>query len=187
MADPRRASTRRAVLSYDQLKQITRESGNQWPDLLIKDYQGIIQDFVFLADSDDTLEGRIQTNEEDIQTDKDDIQTNADNLETHVTSDSEHGVTGVNVGTEDFCTEILGGVVLLMELVNDAVDSTQEIVLTDIAAAPASYDQAYTQTLADMANDTKAKHNQLVLDLNLAIAQLNDLIAKAKTAKQMVV
>ena len=66
MADPRRTSTRRAVLSYDQLKQITKESGTQWPDLLVKDYQGIIQDFVFLADNADSFEIRIVQNEIDI-------------------------------------------------------------------------------------------------------------------------
>lgn len=64
MADePRRVSTRRAVLSYDQLGRLTKESGNQWPDLLIKDYQGIIQDFAFLADELDALEVRVEANE----------------------------------------------------------------------------------------------------------------------------
>ena len=179
MADPRRTSTRRAVLGYDQLKQITKEGGQQWPDLLVKDYQGIIQDFVFLADTADSFELRIIANAEGIE-------INRVAIDEHVTSNSEHGVTGVNVGTEDFCTELIGGVVLLSELVNDAIESTQEIILLDIVVAPAAYDQVYTQTLADMANDTKAKHNQLVLDLNEAITQINDIIAKAKTAKQMV-
>lgn len=61
MADPRRASTRRAVISYDQLKELTG-----WPNLLIKDYQGIIQDFGFLADEEDKLDLRITINEENI-------------------------------------------------------------------------------------------------------------------------
>ncbi len=56
MADPRRTSTRRAVLSYDQLKRLTDEAGFKWPDLLIKDYQGIIQDFITLADDADIFE-----------------------------------------------------------------------------------------------------------------------------------
>ena len=63
MADPRSASTRRAVLSYDQLKQLTEESGAQWPNLLIKDYQGIIQDFIFTSGEIDGLEVRVEANE----------------------------------------------------------------------------------------------------------------------------
>jgi len=173
MAEPRRTSTRRAALSYDQLKRITKKSGNEWPDLLINDYSGILQDAIARADDADELEIKINQNTDDI--------------EAHVTSDSQHGVTGENVGTEDFCTDLVGGVVLLMELVNDAVDSTQQITIVDLLAAPVAYDQTYTQLATDLANDTKAKHNQLVTDLNAAIAQINDLISKAKTAEQMVV
>jgi len=201
MADPRRSSTRRAVLSYDQFKDLYKQAGVDIPDLLTKDYQGIFQDFVFLADAADGLDAliadntanittnatNITTNTTNITTNATNITTNATNLTNHENSDSEHGVTGNNVGTGDFCTEILGGVVFLMETVTNAVNSTETIALPDIAAAPAAYSQTYANTLAAMANDTKAKHNQLVLDLNLAIAQINDIIAKAKTAKQMVV
>ena len=63
MADPRSTATRRAVLSYDQLKQLTEESGAQWPNLLIKDYQGIIQDFVFTSNELDELDARVTINE----------------------------------------------------------------------------------------------------------------------------
>lgn len=186
MADPKRASTRRAVLSFDRLKSITKESGNEWPELLIKDYQGILQDFIFLADDSDGSDAKITQNSEDIATNVDDIQTNATNFDNHNTSNSQHGVTGDNVGTGDFCTELVGGVVLLMASVANAVNSTQQITITDLLAAPVAYDQTYTQLVADLANDTKAKHNQLVADLNAAIAQINDLISKSKTAKQMV-
>ena len=61
MADPRRTSTRRAIISYDHLKELTN-----WPNLLIKDYQGIIQDFSFLADEEDKLELRIIINKGNI-------------------------------------------------------------------------------------------------------------------------
>lgn len=186
MADPRQASSRRAALGYDQLRRMTKESGNEWPALLIKDYQGILQDFVFLANDLDLFDERIIQNVDDIAINVDNIQTNADNFDNHNTSNSQHGVTGDNVGTEDFCTVLVGGVVLLMELVNDAVASTQTITVPDAIVAPGSYDQVYTQSVTDLANDTKAKHNQLVIDLNAAITQINDLIAKAKTAKQMV-
>jgi hypothetical protein len=62
MADPRRIRTRRAVLSYEHLKQLT----SNWPDLLIKDYQGILQDSSYLSDEIDGLELRVIKNEEDI-------------------------------------------------------------------------------------------------------------------------
>ena len=187
MAEPRRTLTDRAALSNDRLKELTKESGNPWPDLLIEDYQGIIQDYILVADTLDGFDLRISTNADKIKINFDNIQTNTDNFATHNNSTSQHGVTGNNVGTEDFCTEVIGGVVKLMATVTNAVASTQEITLADLASAPAVYDQAYTQLAANLANDTKTKHNQLVVDLNSAITQINDLIAKSKIAKQMVV
>lgn len=80
MADPRRTSTRRAVLSYNQLKDLTSESGAKWPDLLVKDYQGIIQDFAFLADTLDTFDFRIIKNEDDIVELFELVATNAQNI-----------------------------------------------------------------------------------------------------------
>lgn len=58
--------TRRAVLSYDQLKRITKDAGSQWPDLLVNDYQAIIQDFILLAGGIDAFDIRITKNEKDI-------------------------------------------------------------------------------------------------------------------------
>ena len=66
MADPRRTATRRAVLSFERLKELTEASGAVWSDLLIEDYQGIIQDFVSNADGIDDLEIKIIINEGDI-------------------------------------------------------------------------------------------------------------------------
>ena len=43
MPIPRKASTKRSVLSYDRLKELAKN----WPDLLIKDYQAILQDTSF--------------------------------------------------------------------------------------------------------------------------------------------
>ena len=56
MADPRSTISRRAALSNERLKELTAKSGFRWPDLLINDYQGIIQDSTFLADEIDDLE-----------------------------------------------------------------------------------------------------------------------------------
>ena len=69
MADPRRISTRRAVLSYSQIKELNPN----FKDLMVKDYQGILQDFAFSADEIDTLEERVIQNEADIVIIKDDI------------------------------------------------------------------------------------------------------------------
>ena len=66
MTEPRRVSTRRAILSYDQYKDLYKSVGIVMPDLLVKDYQGILQDFVFVTDEIDALELRVIKNEEDI-------------------------------------------------------------------------------------------------------------------------
>ena len=73
MTDPRRVKTRRAVLSYDQYKDLYRQAGINLPDLLIKDYQGIFQDFVFTATEIDSIDVRVTKNEEDIVEVKKDI------------------------------------------------------------------------------------------------------------------
>lgn len=95
MADPRRASTRRAVLSYDQLKQLIN-----WPDLLVKDYQGIIQDFAFTADEIDALEIIVLENKEDIEELQEavqDLQERVDALEYKVFSFVE-ATTSITTG-----------------------------------------------------------------------------------------
>ncbi len=155
-------------------------------ETVIKDYLGIGDQATVIIEQLELNVSQINTNTSDINTNAEGIAKNKDDLEAHSDSTSEHGVTGNNVGNEDFCTEAVGGVVLLMEAVVDASNSTQEITLPDIAAAGASYDMAHTQTMVDMLNDSKAKHNQLVTDLNSVVTQFNDMITKAKTAKQMV-
>ena len=68
MADPRRTSTRRAVLGYDQLKDLyaAAKPSIVLPDLLVKDYQGIFQDFIFTSDEIDIIDSRVTINEADI-------------------------------------------------------------------------------------------------------------------------
>ena len=56
MTDSRRTSTRRAVLSYDQYKDLYDSIKIALPDLLVKDYQGILQDFIFISDEVDDVE-----------------------------------------------------------------------------------------------------------------------------------
>lgn len=165
-------------LSARQLKDMTRASGAEWSDEIVNEWLNNLQNSVTVANSSDANISSIDQNTIDIS-------TNATNFEEHNTSTTEHGVTGNNVGDENFCTELIGGVVLLMELVANAASSSETIALADIAAAPAAYNQSYIQTLATMANETKLRHNNMLSDLNNAITQLNDLISKSQTAKQM--
>ncbi|MEH6451188.1 MAG: hypothetical protein V7765_21160 [Oleispira sp.] len=94
----------------------------------------------------------------------------------HNGSYSQHGVTGSNVGTGDYCTAILGGVVDLAAEVTNAVASTVSVTSPDATDLP---------TALTLANETKADVNQLVADLNDVITQLNEFLANNKTAKQM--
>ena len=178
-------------------KQITEFTG--WKPKMVKDYRLITTASVALigviVDNEERITaneanilvnaGNISTNATNIATNVTNISTNASNFTAHNTSSTEHGVAGNNVGTLDYCTLILGGVVDLAALVADAVDSTAEVTIADVGAAPAAYNQVYTDEQTDMINDIKAKHNTLMTDLNLVVAQLNDIVSKMITAKQM--
>lgn len=135
-----------------------------------------------------TLEETIeQTNEntQGIADNKQGIEGNAQNLDDHVQANQAHGSNGDIVGFNDAANESTVGLVKRMASIADAVDSTVEITTPDIAAAPAAYDQAYIQTIADLTNENKAAINQLASDLNDAIAVLNDLLSESKSSGQM--
>lgn len=165
-------------LSARQLKDMSRNSGAEWSDEIVNEWLNNLQNSITVANSSDA-------NIDSIEQNAIDIAINAANFEAHDQSTTEHGVLGNNVGDENFCSELIGGVVLLMELVNDAIQSNSIITLVDILPAPAAYNQAYTETLRQMANQTKLAHNNLIVDFNNAVIQINDLIAKSKTARQM--
>ena len=158
-----------------------------WPDIMTDDYLTNLQNFIEIArNSDDLLEqveqneaniivnaANIATNADNITTNADDISTNADNiiivaddLSDHELLNSAHGVTGDNVGTEDFAQPVVGGVVLLAALIADLT----AIATADIAAAPVAYDQVYTQSVTDLTNENKAKINEIVLKVNAIIS-----------------
>ncbi len=141
--------------------------------------------------------GAIVANASDISDNADNITTNATNIGSNTTtigtnstnitnvtnafnmhngSSSQHGVTGDNIGTEDYAQSSIGGVVLLAALVADAVDSAVSVDSPDATDLP---------TVLTLANETKADVNQLVTDLNAVITQLNEFLANNKTAKQM--
>jgi len=166
--------TLRASLSYNDVKKFTAWSEHT----MINDYLGIGQGTAAIV-------LQVNENEASIKTNAEDIATNAANFDAHNISNTEHGVTGVNVGTEDFCTELLGGVVLLSDLVADAVSSSATIATADVGVAPGAYSQVYADEQTSLINECKSAHNTLVTDLNAAVTQINDLLAKLKTAKQM--
>jgi len=185
----------RSNLAEDELREYT-----QWAaQPMIDDYLGISQTTAVLADAIDintadiaALDLRVTQNELDIDSlglrvtqNETDIAAINVTLSAHIAQTDAHGATGDIVGNLDYCTELVGGVVLLMDLVADAIASTAEVTLADVGLAPAAYDQGYQDDQTNLINDVKSKHNQMLSDLNDAIVQLNDMIAKSKTANQM--
>lgn len=176
-----------------------REAFPAAPQWWIDDYITILNNLITVFSATDGIETDLTSlalqvaqnsldiaqNAVDIATNATDIATNASNFTAHDASDSEHGVTGTNIGTGDFPTLFVGGAVLLSALVADAVASTATVVLPDVGAAPVAYDQTYAQSQTDLINDVKAKHNQLVIDLNAVVTQFNTLLANMKAANQM--
>ncbi len=109
----------------------------------------------------------------------------ANSLDNHVNASQAHSSNGDVVGFNDLADEATVGLVKRMASIADAFDSTVNITTADIVAAPATYDQAYTQLVTDLTNENKAAINQLASDLNDAIAVLNNLLAESKTSGQM--
>lgn len=109
----------------------------------------------------------------------------ANSLDAHVNASQAHGSNGDIVGFNDTANESTVGLVARMASIADAVETTVDITTADIGAAPAAYDQVYTQSVTDLTNENKAAINQLASDLNDAIAVLNNLLAESKTSGQM--
>ncbi|MCK5616966.1 hypothetical protein KAR91_84675 [Candidatus Pacearchaeota archaeon] len=171
----------RASLSYSDIERYTG-----WLEpAMINDYIGIGQNSAIIATQINQNTVNIAENTENIAENADNIADNTNTIDAHIADDSAHGVTGVNVGTEDFCTQVVGGVVFLAGLVADAVDSTAEVTIPDVGIAPIAYSDVYAQQQTDLLNDIKDKHNTLLADLNNAITQFNELLANMKTARQM--
>lgn len=161
------------------------KQGTNWPDFMVEDYLTMFENLIILATSDDSVIVKVDKNTADIVINKDAITLVNSELDTHEANESAHGVTGDNIGTEDYAQAAIGGAVLLSTLVADAVDSTVSVDSPDASVAPVAYDQAQVQSIVTLANDLKSDVNQLTIDLNAAITQLNDMIAKSKLAKQM--
>lgn len=104
----------------------------------------------------------------DVEKNKQGIETNKQNLKGHESSSSEHGVTGDNVGTEDYCTDTAGGVVLLAA-------NALELAAYSAPQAPATYDQVEEQAFRD----------GVQAEINNIVDKVNELIQGQIVAKQM--
>ena len=169
MAEEFTSSLQTLNLSASQITQMTN-----WPEMMTNDYLTNLRNFLDIAQKADVLVDRVTINEENIELNTQDIEDLQQELSDHINSDSQHGVTGDNVGNEDFAAQAIGGVVLLAGLLSDLT----EIVTADIAAAPGAYDQVYTDLVTSLTNENKDKINEIVL-------KINNLISGQITAKQM--
>ena len=104
---------------------------------------------------------------------KSSIETNAQNLTDHENETSAHGVTGNNVGTEDYAQELIGGVVLLAANLAELTHS-----FSSLTSAPVDYDQTYMQSVVDAVNSLGTQQGDI-------ITLLNEVISGQKDAKQM--
>ena len=127
----------------------------------------------------------ISTNTTNISTNASGISTNATNLTNHEADTSAHGVTGVNVGTLDYCSLSVGGVALLCESRSNSSSTAEQVTQANATVAPAAYNQVQIQTIVSLANDTKEKYNQLESDFQTLLTAHNDLLTKLRTAKQL--
>lgn len=100
------------------------------------------------------------------------ISTNTQNLADHEAETNAHGVTGNNVGTEDYAQELIGGVVLIATALDGLTSS-----FNPVAVAPATYDQAHIQSMVDAINSLGSKQGDI-------ITLLNQVITTQVTAKQ---
>jgi len=130
------------------------------------------------------INGRLNAAENEIDTLQTDLTALTGVVDTHIASESEHGVTGNNVGTGDYCTAAVGGVVLLASAVADATTSAV-VPPAALPAAGAAYVQAYAQSQTDAINALSTAMAQLVTDLNAVTTQLNALLASERIAKQL--
>ncbi|MCP3679386.1 MAG: hypothetical protein GY782_03610 [Gammaproteobacteria bacterium] len=129
----------------------------------------------------DIVEPKVSKNTSDISTNKSSIDSNSQaisgvssDLSNHKSDSSAHGVSGSNVGSENYAEESKGGAVLLA----GAIEDLTQIARPDIEDAPSSYSQFYAQSVTALTNENKAKINEIVL-------KINEIIAGQVSAKQM--
>lgn len=174
----------KASLASNQ-EQIRRELlPKEWPAALVLDY-------LSKSEYGDELTNRVLllgNATYDLQVTIDgvviDLNSVSSTLDTHVAENSAHGATGSIVGSQNYCSTTVGGVVLLSSAVTNATSSSVNILTANVGSAGATYAQAYAQQQTDLINELKAAVNQLATDLNAAITTLNATLSTERTAKQ---
>lgn len=101
----------------------------------------------------------------DVAENKKGIADNKQNLTDHENETSAHGVTGNNVGTEDFAQALVGGVVLLASNLAGLTHS-----FSPLSNAPSNYDQAYMQSVVNTVNSLGAQQGDIITLLNQVIS-----------------
>lgn len=101
----------------------------------------------------------------------------------HVADTQAHGANGNIVGTDDFCTTVVGGTVLLASALTPNANST--LIITATPTAPsAAYSQAEAITWVAAINELKTDFNALILEFNQLTAKVNDIISTQESANQ---
>lgn len=101
----------------------------------------------------------------------------------HTADDSAHGATGDIVGTDDYCTALVGGTVLLASALAASPASTLSITTTPTAPS-AAYVQAEALTWVTTINELKTDFNALITEFNDLVAKVNAIIDTQEVAKQ---
>ncbi len=171
--------------------------GEQWPDKLRKDYIASKFNTAQLlqftnentADIEDiqlqltTINGQITVINGQIVTLQTDVSAVTSSLNSHIAAQSAHGATGDIVGTLDYCTATVGGVVLLAAAVGNAAETTT-LPPSAVGAAPAAYNQTYAQSQTDAINALINNITDLANALNSAVDVINSSLVTERTAKQ---
>lgn len=163
----------------DAITELEERADNAEERLDIIDAQIVALDLRVTTSEGDILDLalRVTQNESDIA-------DNRADFDAHVIDTTTHGAIGEIVGTGNYASGAIGGTVLLAAAVADAVASAANAALNPNAAG-AAYLQADAATWVAMLNEHKTQINLLATDLNLAITQLNALLASERTAKQL--
>ena len=107
----------------------------------------------------------VAENKSNIEKNTQSIADNAQNLTDHENETSAHGVTGNNVGTEDYAQELVGGVVLIAANLAELTHS-----FSSLPNAPADYDQTYIQSVVDAVNSLGTQQGDIITLLNQVIS-----------------
>ncbi len=177
--------------------ELQRVLGGKFPDQFIKDYiAGKANTEALLVTIDENtadiediqlqltvINGQITVINGQIVTLQTDVSAVTSSLNAHIAAQSAHGASGDIVGTLDYCTAIVGGVVLLATAVGDAAETTT-LPPSAVGAAPAAYNQTYAQSQTDAINALINNITDLANALNSAVDVINSSLVTERTAKQ---